>query len=148
MFLFPLCLEMYWYCKEKIFLSLVREKWSIQLTWVVRTPSMGNANLIQSYPIVLDPLQIDWHIISLYNISQPSPPPPSPNHTLQKNKGNDYQLKKLLIVKQILLVITLGNVKRTVWRICILKLGCREFTHLEKEKCWNCTYFIFKRYFW
>ena len=32
----------------------------------------------------------------------------------------DYQLKKLLIVKQILLVSTIGNVQRTVWRICIL----------------------------
>ena len=32
----------------------------------------------------------------------------------------DYQLKKLLIVKQIFLVSTIGNVQRTVWRICIL----------------------------
>ena len=31
-------------------------------------------------------------------------------HLSQKNKGNDHQLKKLLIVKQILLVRTLGNV--------------------------------------
>ena len=36
---------------------------------------------------------------------------------LYANKGNDHQLKKLLIFKQILLVSTLGNVKRTVWRI-------------------------------
>ena len=48
---------------------------------------------------------------------------PTPNFFLQdhpwikpqgdKNKGNDHQLKKLLIVKQILLVSTLRN----VWRI-------------------------------
>ena len=31
----------------------------------------------------------------------------------------------LLIVKQILLVSTLGNVYRTVWRICILMLLCK-----------------------
>ena len=44
---------------------------------------------------------------------------------LYANKGNDHQLKKLLIFKQILLVSTLGNVKRTVWRICLLMLGCK-----------------------
>ena len=32
---------------------------------------------------------------------------------------------KILIVKQILLVSTLGNVKRTVWRIYILMLECK-----------------------
>ena len=32
---------------------------------------------------------------------------------------------RLLIVKQILLVSTMGNVKRIVWRICILILGCK-----------------------
>ena len=31
----------------------------------------------------------------------------------------------LLIVRQILLVSTLKNVLRTVWRICILTLGCK-----------------------
>ena len=41
------------------------------------------------------------------------------------NKGNDYQLKKLLIVNQILPVSILGNVWRTVWRICILMIGCK-----------------------
>ena len=30
----------------------------------------------------------------------------------------------ILIAKQILLVSTLGNVQGTVWRICILMLGC------------------------
>ena len=38
-----------------------------------------------------------------------------------ENKGNDHQL---LIVKQILLVSTLGYVWRAVWRIYILMLGC------------------------
>ena len=36
-----------------------------------------------------------------------------------KNKGNEYQLKKLLIVEQILLVSTLSNFKRTVLRIWV-----------------------------
>ena len=39
--------------------------------------------------------------------------------------GNDHQLKKLSIVKQILLVSTLGNVWKTVWRIRIMMLGCK-----------------------
>ena len=38
---------------------------------------------------------------------------------------NNHQINKLVIVKQILLVSTLGNVWRTVWRICILMLGCK-----------------------
>ena len=42
----------------------------------------------------------------------------------EKNR-NDHQLKKPLIVKQILLVSTLGKVSITVWRICILMLGCK-----------------------
>ena len=42
-----------------------------------------------------------------------------------ENKGNDPQFKKLLIVKQILLVRTIGNVKRTMWRMWILMIGCK-----------------------
>ena len=63
---------------------------------------------------VINPLvpESDWHLISPFNI------------TLQK-EGNDHKLKNLLIVIQILLVSTLGNVWRTVWRICILKLRCK-----------------------
>ena len=41
------------------------------------------------------------------------------------NKENDHQQNKLLILKKILLVCTLGNVWRTVWGICILMLGCK-----------------------
>ena len=37
---------------------------------------------------------------------------------------NDHQFKRLLIVKQILLVVTTGNLKRTVWIILIRLLGC------------------------
>ena len=49
------------------------------------------------------------------------------NHTsvISENKGNDNQLKKLLIVRQILLVRTLVNVQRPVWRIFILMLGSK-----------------------
>ena len=45
-----------------------------------------------------------------------------------REKGNDHQLKRLLIVKQILLVSTLGNVQRAVWRIYALMLGCKGLT--------------------
>ena len=47
---------------------------------------------------------------------------------IKVNKGNDHQLKKLLTVKQILLVSTMGDVWRTVWRICIMMLGCKRLT--------------------
>ena len=40
-------------------------------------------------------------------------------------KGSDHRLKKLLIVKQILLVSALQNVWRTVWRILMLMIGCK-----------------------
>ena len=39
---------------------------------------------------------------------------PKQTHCSYKNKGNDHHLKKLLIVKQILLVSTIKNVQRTV----------------------------------
>ena len=41
------------------------------------------------------------------------------------NKGNHHQFKTLLIIKHILLARTIGNVQRTLWRICILMLGCK-----------------------
>ena len=44
-------------------------------------------------------------------------------HKGHENKGNDHQLKNVLIVKQMLLVSTLGKVWKTVWRLCILMLG-------------------------
>ena len=61
----------------------------------------------------------DQHLISPCNII------PESQVKGHKKKGNDHQLKKLLIVIQILLVSTLGNVSRTVWRICLLMLGCK-----------------------
>ena len=63
--------------------------------------------------------QNDQHLVSPYNNTAES--------FIQdhENKGNNHQLKRLLIVKQILLVNTLGNVWRTVWRIYILMLGCK-----------------------
>ena len=54
--------------------------------------------------------QTDWHQISPYN------------------KGNNHQIKKLLIFKQNLLTSTLGNIQRTVWRICILILEYKGVT--------------------
>ena len=45
-------------------------------------------------------LKSDQHLISPYNIT----------HQGHESKGNDHQLKKLLIVNQILLVSSLGNV--------------------------------------
>ena len=39
--------------------------------------------------------------------------------------GNDHPTEKPLIFKQVLRNITLRNTMRTVWRICILILGCK-----------------------
>ena len=46
----------------------------------------------------------DYNLNSPYNIT------PLITHQGYENKGNDHQLKKLLIVKQILFVSTIGNV--------------------------------------
>ena len=46
------------------------------------------------------------------------------NVKVMREKVNDHQFKRLLIVKQILLVVTTGNLKRTVWMILIRMLGC------------------------
>ena len=46
----------------------------------------------------------DYNLISPYNIT------PLITHQGHENKGNDHQLKKLLIGKQILLTNTIGNV--------------------------------------
>ena len=43
-------------------------------------------------------------------------------HYGHENKANDHQVKKLLIVKHILLLRTLENVLRTVWRIYLMML--------------------------
>ena len=52
----------------------------------------------------------------------------SPNQTFKLIEyGECHQLKKLLIVRQILLVITIANAKRTVMRIWILVLRKFQF---------------------
>ena len=63
-------------------------------------------------------LKSDQHLFSPYNIT-----PESLIRVMREE--NNHQINKLMIVKQILLVSTLGNVWRTVWRICILMLGCK-----------------------
>ena len=61
-------------------------------------------------------MTLETNIIFLPTIS-------SPNQTFKLIEYGEYhQLKKLLIVRQILLVITIGNAKRTVMRIWILVL--------------------------
>ena len=57
-----------------------------------------------------------------------------------ENRGVDHQLKQLLIVKQILLVSPFGNVRRTIWRISILMLGCKG---LKWAVCQNFLCFLF-----
>jgi len=56
-------------------------------------------------------------------------------HKGQENKGNDEQLKKLLINEQILLVSTLGNVQETEWRICILMSGHKGVKASQEKPC-------------
>ena len=51
-----------------------------------------------------------------------------------ENKGNNNKLKDFSIVKQILLSSTLGNVWRSVWRICKLMLGCKELSYSSTEQ--------------
>ena len=46
------------------------------------------------------------------------------NVKVMREKVNDHQFNRLLIVKQILLVVTTGNLKRIVWIILIRLLGC------------------------
>ena len=70
-------------------------------------------------------------------------------HEGHENKRNDHQLRKLLIVWQILFVSTLKNVQRTVWRICILILGCKGlngklFSWYKLKKYTQCSTFHMK----
>ena len=60
---------------------------------------------------VINPLipESDQHLTSPFNINL--------NQTLSyENKGNDKQVKNLLIVEQILLATKSGIVQRTVWK--------------------------------
>ena len=45
--------------------------------------------------------------------------------------------EKLLIVQQILLISTLGDVQRTVWRMYILMFGCEGLTILFSLQGYN-----------
>ena len=65
---------------------------------VLTESSMMTDHVGKSFIALLTP-----NLISPYNITTES-------HEGLENKGNDHQLKKLLIVKQILLLSTLGNV--------------------------------------
>ena len=62
----------------------------------------------------------DWPVISPYSIT------PESTAKVTRIKENDHQSRKLLTVEQILLISTRANVKRTVWRIWMPILGCKE----------------------
>ena len=69
-----------------------------------------------------------YHLISPYNVI------PEPHIKVKRIKEMITNLlKKLLIVKLILLVSTLGNVQRTVWRICTMILGCTKLQYKVKQ---------------
>ena len=60
---------------------------------------------------------------------------------LQSNKGcekieSDQQITKALIVQQILLIISIGNVWRTVWRIYTLIVGFKVLSITRKTNRW------------
>ena len=59
----------------------------------------------------------DWHLIKFS--LQYYPWIKDDSH---ENRGNDHQLRKLLIFQQILLLNIIGNVWRTIRRICVLIL--------------------------
>ena len=61
----------------------------------------------------------DLHQVFSNNIT------PESHTKVTRINENDYQLKKPLVVKQILLTSTFRNLWRTVWRICIVKLRCQ-----------------------
>ena len=65
-------------------------------------------------------------------------------------KENHHQFKKLLIVKKILLFSIRGNVRRQVWRMWMLSLGCIEFIAGLFWVCISKTYlfFLFVFFLW
>ena len=76
------------------------------------TELLSNPSLMGLLPY-LNPLtpQSDQFLISFHSIILKS------NVKVMKKKKNDHQFKKLLIVKQILLLSTGRNVERSVWRV-------------------------------
>ena len=115
LFLFSGVNSFHFLCTGKFFLTLLyicgeKHKNRMVTNWLIKPLTPKN----------------DWHLISPYNIT------PKSNTKVTRIKENDHQLKTLLIVKQILLVSTLVNVQRSVWRICILMFGCKG---LMQQKC-------------
>ena len=80
------------------------------------TPHPHNLIILNSYKWLGSHFSLQYH--------------PWIKHLGQENIENDHQRKKLLIVKQTVLVSALGNAQRTVWRICILMLGCEGLSEL------------------
>ena len=75
----------------------------MRITADVLTESIMMTDHVGKSFIALVTPKNDECLISPYNITTES-------HEGLENKGNDHQLKKLLIVKQILLLSTSGNV--------------------------------------
>ena len=82
----------------------------LYLKWVSNRLFIRCLNMNQIHINPMTPM-IDQHLISHYNTN-----PKSHSHKGHKNNGKDLQLKKLLIVKQILPVSTTRNGERTEWR--------------------------------
>ena len=72
-----------------------------------------------SCSLTLKPRRSDRHLISLNNIIYKM------KYKGHKKNGNDHQLtRRSMVTKQILYVSVLRHVWRTVWRICMMMLGC------------------------
>ena len=82
----------------------------LYLKWVSNRLFIGCLNMNQIHINPMTPM-IDQHLISHYDTN-----PKSHSHKGHKNNGKDFQLKELLIVKQILPVSTTRNGERTEWR--------------------------------
>ena len=54
-------------------------------------------------------------------------------HDSHENRGNDHQLRKLLIFQQILLLSIIGNVLRTIRRIRVLILRGKKLANRSLE---------------
>ena len=66
----------------------------------------------------------DYHLISPKNIT--------PESHIKSTRVKEM-ITKLLIVEQILLISTLANTLRTIWRIQMLMLGCKGSTLFNRS---------------
>ena len=66
----------------------------------------------------------DYHLISPKNIT--------PESHIKATRVKEM-ITKLLIVEQILLISTLANTLRTIWRIQMLMLGCKGSTLFNRS---------------